>query len=71
MSAESRRCGPARPPRVLIDGGFERPSYSTYDVGLDGRFLMIEPAELGADAGRIAVVFGWAELLEQRVTASS
>lgn len=45
------------PPPVLL---FER-NFSTFDVALDGRILLVETLESEESAGRLNVVVNWFE----------
>jgi hypothetical protein len=57
----------AERPRLLFEGRHAReqhnPSIRFYDVGADGRFLMLEPA--GVSTASLVLVQNWAEELER------
>ena len=50
-------------PALQRDGGDVE--YVDYDVGLDGRFLMIEP-EKDDESSDVVVVFNWFEELKRK-----
>jgi len=63
-------------PKVLFKGSYfsvNSPTggYALWDIGPDGRFLMVKPPETAASAGvgprKISIVLNWFEELKQRV----
>ncbi|MDA2923148.1 protein kinase [Acidobacteria bacterium AH-259-L09] len=55
------------PPQVLFEGSYVHTTRPSYDVGPDGRFLMIKPSEEQAEAAQIHVVLNWFEELKRLV----
>ena len=55
------------PPQVLFEGNYVQTNRPSYDVGSDGRFLMIKAAEQEEGPGQINVVLNWFEELKRLV----
>jgi len=53
------------PPEVLFEGSYDRNFYPSYDVGLDGRFLMIKGDEQESGQPQIHVILNWFEELKR------
>lgn len=51
------------PPTQLFEHRYARKMIPSYDVGPDGRFLMIKPAGPPPGTAPISVVLNWTELL--------
>jgi len=56
------------PPAQLFEHRYSRTAIPSYDVGLDGRFLMIKPSGPPPGTAPISVVLNWTELLSRRLT---
>ncbi len=54
----------SEPPQVLFEGNYVQTNRPSYDVGSDGRFLMIKAAEEEAGQAQINVVLNWFEELK-------
>lgn len=66
------RLGPAfgfEPPAPLFEHRYARVTIPSYDVGPDGRFLMIRPSGPPPGTAPISVVLNWTELLTRRFTS--
>jgi Tol biopolymer transport system component len=73
MSVPVRR-GPTfafEPPVQLFEHRYAREMVPSYDVGPDGRFLMIKPSGPPPGTAPISVVLNWTELLTRRLTAAA
>ena len=57
----------SEPPQVLFEGNYLQGNRPSYDVGVDGRFLMIKAAGQEEGPGQINVVLNWFEELERLV----
>ena len=57
----------SQPPQVLFEGNYSQNSRPSYDVGADGRFLMIKALAEEEGPGQINVVLNWFEELKERV----
>jgi Tol biopolymer transport system component len=63
----------AAPPRVLFEGHYQvsDSGIGGYDVGRDGRFLMVEPTSPPRPATQITVVLNWFDEVRSRIGAAS
>ena len=57
----------SEPPQVLFEGNYLQGNRPSYDVGVDGRFLMIKAAGQEEGPGQINVVLNWFEELKRLV----
>ncbi|MCZ6751901.1 MAG: hypothetical protein O7E51_08745, partial [Acidobacteria bacterium] len=57
----------SEPPQVLFEGNYIQTNRPSYDVGVDGRFLMIKAAGQEEGPGQINVVLNWFEELKRLV----
>ena len=58
----------SEPPQMLFEGNYLQTNRPSYDVGSDGRFLMIKAAdEEEGQPGQIIVVLNWSEELKRLV----
>ncbi|MES2525206.1 MAG: protein kinase [Gemmatimonadota bacterium] len=57
------------PPTKLFTGNFVRDHYSDqdYDIGLDGRFLMMRPTATGTSGMRVQVILNWLDDVRARL----
>ena len=55
------------PAKMLFDEPYRHASRPSYDVGLDGRFVMIQPVEQQAEEAQIRVIQNWFEELKRLV----
>ncbi len=67
VKVESEPGFTSQPPQVLFEGNYIQTNRPSYDVGADGRFLMIKAADLEDGPGQINVVLNWFEELKRLV----
>ncbi len=68
VAAETKPEFRFEPPEVLFEGPYYHEVPPSYDVGPDGRFLMIQPTSAGqTETTKIVVVLNWFEELKRLV----
>ncbi len=57
----------SQPPQVLFEGNYLQTNRPSYDVGADGRFLLLKAAGQEEGPGQINVILNWFEELKRLV----